>query len=109
MSSNDDDVVMMNSPLVNDNQVLTVYVVGDNTENRQCLIYDPDVLYTLHTKYRLVAKMIGSLPFHTSQNLYHSVPALLSPDQVTLALRRGWITIQYQNNDSVMINDGEEE
>jgi tRNA-intron lyase len=71
---------------------LPVFLANDN----QCIIYDPQTVLTLHSKYRLVLRMIGSLPYHSSQNLYHSMPALLFPDAVTLALRNNWITIKKQ-------------
>lgn len=45
--------------------------------------------YHLMKEKRFVGKLVGALPSHKSQNLFHSLPFYLMPEETTYALRMG--------------------
>lgn len=93
-----------------ENPLLVYYVPG----NRQVIVYDPDTIFKLHSQYRLVPTLVGTLPMHPMQNLFFSKPAVLAPEAVTIALEKGWIRLiedsnvtTYENIPTSIINEAE--
>ncbi|KAL0480097.1 tRNA-splicing endonuclease subunit Sen34 [Acrasis kona] len=65
-----------------------------NVDGRdQCIVYDTNTIYTLHTKYRITSALMGTLPNQLMQNNFFTKPAIISPDAATVALENGWIRI----------------
>ena len=49
--------------------------------------------YRLRTVHRLIGAMVGGLPGFRQQDQVHGLPLQLSPEEVTLAVSRGWVTL----------------
>lgn len=66
-----------------------VYHVGEG----RCLVWDAPGAERLRRQHRLVGCLLGSFPQHKQQNLFHTLPLLLMPEEVSVALKRGWIRL----------------
>ena len=56
-------------------------------------VWDADDVFKLRSKHRIVGSLIGSLPRKPRQNIAFSLPLLLSQDEATLLLDKGYAKI----------------
>ena len=75
---------------------IRVQVSDDDTG----LVWSAEEYHRLRTRHRVVGALVGGLPGFRQQDSVHGLPARLSPEEVTLALHRGWVTL-YVARDAV--------
>jgi len=59
----------------------------------KCYLWDPDAVYILRTKCRIIGEAVGSLPSYHQQNIFRSLPFIYSNEQITFCLQKGWIRL----------------
>lgn len=57
-------------------------------KNDDVFVWNAEEVHTLRTKYRIVGSLVGSLPRKPKQNVYLSLPLLLSKEETTLLLQK---------------------
>lgn len=62
-------------------------------DTSSCLIYNQQDAYALHTKHKIIGRLIGSLPSHADQEIFHALPMLLLPESVTLGIELGIVEL----------------
>nr|CAG4718908.1 unnamed protein product [Naegleria fowleri] len=67
--------------------------IGEEVFNHKCLIYDAKSVEILRNTYRILATPFGSLPNYTQQNVFNSLPCLITPESVTLGIEHGFIRV----------------
>ncbi|XP_031557852.1 probable tRNA-splicing endonuclease subunit sen34 [Actinia tenebrosa] len=58
------------------------------SNNDDVFVWNAEDVYTLRTKYRIIGSLVGSLPRRPKQNVFLSLPLLLSKEETTLLLQK---------------------
>eukprot|EP01132_Coremiostelium_polycephalum_P005040 gene5040-6271_t len=69
--------------------MIDVYLVNNN----ECLVWNPDDIYTIRTKYRLLGNFLGGAGNLKNLSTINTVPLLLSPYEVTLGIENQWFRL----------------
>lgn len=59
-------------------------------QNGRVFVWNPDDAYGIRTKHRIVGSLIGSLPRKPRQNVCFSLPLVLTAEETTLLLEKGF-------------------
>eukprot|EP00177_Eucheuma_denticulatum_P007214 GFKZ01013129.1.p1 GENE.GFKZ01013129.1~~GFKZ01013129.1.p1 ORF type:complete len:393 (-),score=71.89 GFKZ01013129.1:2213-3391(-) len=70
---------------------INVYATGRSTPC--ALIFNCDDVFTTRKRYRIVGDFVGTLPKHTSQNQYLSLPLALSYEETSYGVRQGFFRL----------------
>lgn len=70
---------------------VSVYATGRSTPC--AMIFNSDDAFTTRKRYRILGDFVGSLPKHTSQNQYLSLPLGLSYEETSFGVRHGYFRL----------------
>lgn len=73
---------------------IRLYVTYPASESTvHAAVWDAEIAFTIRKKHRLLGDFCGTLPKHTSQNRYLSIPLVLSYEEIKLGLKRGFFEV----------------